>query len=115
MITIYGIKNCSTMKKAFEKLDNLGLAYTFFDYKKQTIDIATLQNWVNQAGIDKVLNKKGTTWRKLSENDKQQAENLDFALQLLQQNPSMIKRPIVVRDKALLVGFDESEFERLAD
>ncbi len=103
------------MKKAFEKLDNLGLAYTFFDYKKQTIDIATLQNWVNQAGIDKVLNKKGTTWRKLSENDKQQAENLDFALQLLQQNPSMIKRPIVVRDKALLVGFDESEFERLAD
>lgn len=115
MITIYGIKNCSTMKKAFEKLDNLGLAYTFFDYKKQTIDIATLQNWVNQAGIDKVLNKKGTTWRKLSENDKQQAENLDFALKLLQQNPSMIKRPIVVRDKALLVGFDESEFERLAD
>lgn len=103
------------MKKAFEKLDNLGLAYTFFDYKKQTIDIATLQNWVNQAGIDKVLNKKGTTWRKLSENDKQQAENLDFALKLLQQNPSMIKRPIVVRDKALLVGFDESEFERLAD
>lgn len=115
MITIYGIKNCSTMKKAFQKLDNLGLAYTFFDYKKQTIDIATLQNWVNQAGIDKVLNKKGTTWRKLSENDKQQAENLDFALKLLQQNPSMIKRPIVMSDKALLVGFDESEFERLAD
>lgn len=113
MITIYGIKNCSTMKKAFEKLDNLGLAYTFFDYKKQTIDIATLQNWVNQAGIDKVLNKKGTTWRKLSENDKQQAENLDFALQLLQQNPSMIKRPIVVRDKALLVGFDEKAFDSL--
>lgn len=101
------------MKKAFEKLDNLGLAYTFFDYKKQTIDIATLQNWVNQAGIDKVLNKKGTTWRKLSENDKQQAENLDFALQLLQQNPSMIKRPIVVRDKALLVGFDEKAFDSL--
>lgn len=101
------------MKKAFEKLDNLGLAYTFFDYKKQTIDIATLQNWVNQAGIDKVLNKKGTTWRKLSENDKQQAENLDFALKLLQQNPSMIKRPIVMSDKALLVGFDEKAFDSL--
>lgn len=101
------------MKKAFEKLDNLGLAYTFFDYKKQTIDIATLQNWVNQAGIDKVLNKKGTTWRKLSENDKKQAENLDFALQLLQQNPSMIKRPIVMSDKALLVGFDEKAFDSL--
>lgn len=101
------------MKKAFQKLDSLGLVYTFFDYKKQTIDIATLQNWVNQAGIDKVLNKKGTTWRKLSENDKKQAENLDFALQLLQQNPSMIKRPIVMSDKALLVGFDEKAFDSL--
>lgn len=115
MITIYGIKNCSTMKKAFEKLESLGLAYAFFDYKKQQIDIATLQNWVNQIGIDKVLNKKGTTWRNLSENDKQQAENFDFALQLLQQNPSMIKRPIVVSDKALVVGFDEKAFEQLAD
>lgn len=113
MITIYGIKNCSTMKKAFEKLDSLGLQYTFFDYKKQPIDIKTLQNWVNQVGIDKVLNKKGTTWRNLSDNDKQQAENLDFALQLLQQNPSMIKRPIVVSDKALVVGFDDNAFESL--
>lgn len=114
MITIYGIKNCNTMKKAFEKLDNLGLTYTFFDYKKQQVTIETLQTWVNQAGIDKVLNKKGTTWRNVSDTDKQTASNdINFALQLMQQNPSMIKRPIVVADKTLIVGFDEMAFESL--
>lgn len=114
MITIYGIKNCNTMKKAFEKLDNLGLTYTFFDYKKQQVTIETLQTWVNQAGIDKILNKKGTTWRNVSDADKQTASNnINFALQLMQQNPSMIKRPIVVADKTLIVGFDETAFESL--
>ena len=119
-ITIYGIKSCSTMKKAFTKLDELGVSYDFHDYKKQGIDKESVQRWVNELGIDKVLNKRGTTWRKLTDEQKQAAdENVNNAIDLLIENTSMIKRPIVegqLADKnngqpILLCGFDEAEFE----
>ena len=119
-ITIYGIKSCSTMKKAFTKLDELGVNYNFHDYKKQGIDKESVQRWVNELGIDKVLNKRGTTWRKLTDEQKQAAEdNVNNAIYLLIENTSMIKRPIVegqLADKnngqlILLCGFDEAEFE----
>ena len=119
-ITIYGIKSCSTMKKAFTKLDELGVSYDFHDYKKQGIDKDTIQRWVNELGIDKVLNKRGTTWRKLDDSQKQAADaSLDNAIDLLVENTSMIKRPIVegqLADKnngqpILLCGFDAAEFE----
>lgn len=119
-ITIYGIKSCSTMKKAFTKLDELGVNYNFHDYKKQGIDKDSVQRWVDELGIDKVLNKRGTTWRKLTDEQKQAADaNIDNAIDLLVTNTSMIKRPIVegqLADKnngqpILLCGFDEAEFE----
>ena len=119
-ITIYGIKSCSTMKKAFTKLDELGVSYDFHDYKKQGIDKESVQRWVDELGIDKVLNKRGTTWRKLTDEQKQAADaNIDTAIDLLIENTSMIKRPIVegqLADKnngqpILLCGFDEAEFE----
>ena len=116
-ITIYGIKSCSTMKKAFTKLDELGVSYEFHDYKKQGIDKDNVQRWVDKLGIDKVLNKRGTTWRKLDDSQKQAADaSLDNAIDLLVENTSMIKRPIVegeLTDKnknILLCGFDEAEF-----
>ncbi|MGA6101966.1 arsenate reductase [Psychrobacter pocilloporae] len=121
-ITIYGIKSCSTMKKAFTKLDELGVSYEFHDYKKQGIDKEAVQRWVNKLGIDKVLNKRGTTWRKLDDAQKQAADaSVDNAIELLVENTSMIKRPIVegqIDDKnqgqpILLCGFDEAEFERV--
>ncbi|WP_201567180.1 arsenate reductase [Psychrobacter sp. JCM 18900] len=119
-ITIYGIKSCSTMKKAFTKLDDLDVSYDFHDYKKQGIDKETVQRWVNELGIDKVLNKRGTTWRKLDDSQKQAADaSVDTAIDLLVENTSMIKRPIVEgqvadRDQAvLLCGFDESEFDKV--
>lgn len=103
------------MKKAFSKLDDLGVAYEFFDYKKQSLDTATLQNWVEKAGLDKILNKKGTTWRKISDDDKQKTEtDSNFAIDLMLANPSMIKRPVVIQGVRLLVGFDESEFDKLS-
>ena len=118
-ITIYGIKSCSTMKKAFTKLDELGVSYDFHDYKKQGIDKESVQRWVNERGIDKVLNKRGTTWRKLTDEQKQAAdENVNNAIDLLIENTSMIKRPIVegqLADKIqpiLLCGFDEDEFDK---
>ena len=119
-ITIYGIKSCSTMKKAFTKLDELGVSYDFHDYKKQGIDKDSVQRWVDELGIDKVLNKRGTTWRKLTDEQKQAADaNIDTAIDLLIENTSMIKRPIVegqLADKnngqpILLCGFDAAEFE----
>ena len=121
-ITIYGIKSCSTMKKAFTKLDELGVNYDFYDYKKQGIDKDTVQRWVNELGIDKMLNKRGTTWRKLTDEQKQGADaNIDTAINLLVENTSMIKRPIVegqLADKnngqpILLCAFDEAEFDKI--
>ena len=121
-LTIYGIKSCSTMKKAFTKLDELGVNYDFHDYKKQGIDKESVQRWVNELGIDKVLNKRGTTWRKLSDEQKQAADSdVDNAIDLLIENTSMIKRPIVegqLADKnngqlILLCGFDAAEFDKI--
>ena len=118
-ITIHGIKSCSTMKKAFTKLNDLDVSYDFHDYKKQGIDKETVQRWVNELGIDKVLNKRGTTWRKLDDSQKQAADaSVDTAIDLLVENTSMIKRPIVegqLADKVqavLLCGFDEAEFDK---
>ena len=121
-ITIYGIKSCSTMKKAFTKLDELGVSYDFHDYKKQGIDKDSVQRWVDELGIDKILNKRGTTWRKLTDEQKQAAdENVNNAIDLLIENTSMIKRPIVegqLADKnngqlILLCGFDAAEFDKI--
>ena len=119
-ITIYGIKSCSTMKKAFTKLDELGVSYNFHDYKKQGIDKDSVQRWVNELGIDKVLNKRGTTWRKLEDAQKQAADSdVDKSIDLLIENTSMIKRPIVEGEltdknkKILLCGYDEAEFDNV--
>lgn len=113
-ITIYGIKACSTMKKAFTKLDELNVPYEFHDYKKKGIDKEHVQRWVNQLGVDKVLNKRGTTWRKLTDEQKLAADaNVDDAIDLLVGNTSMIKRPIVedINNGVLLCGYNEEEFE----
>ena len=119
-ITIYGIKSCSTMKKAFTKLDELGVSYDFHDYKKQGVDKETVQRWVDKLGIDKVLNKRGTTWRKLDDNQKQSADaSVDTAIDLLVEHTSMIKRPIVEgwlddenqNQTILLCGYDEAVFD----
>lgn len=119
-ITIYGIKSCSTMKKAFTKLDELGVSYNFHDYKKQGIDKDSVQRWVNELGIDKVLNKRGTTWRKLEDAQKQAADSdMDKSIDLLIENTSMIKRPIVEgarvdkKQPILLCGFSEAEFDKV--
>lgn len=117
-ITVYGIKSCSTMKKMFTKLEALGIDYQFHDYKKQGIDKQSVQRWVDELGIEKVLNKRGTTWRKLTEEQKAAADaDVDRAIELLVENTSMIKRPIVEGDtqsnKILLCGFNEAEFEQV--
>jgi arsenate reductase len=102
--TIFGIKNCDTMKKAFAWLDDRDVRYQFHDYKSAGIDLPRLKDWSKRVGWETLLNTRGTTWRKLS--PAQQA-NLDEnkALRLMSENPSLIKRPVLENGKALLVGF----------
>jgi len=112
MINIYGIPNCDTIKKARKWLDNNNLDYEFHDYKKQGVPENNLRQWVEQAGWDIVLNKRGTTWRKLSDEIK---ANIDesSAIQVMLDNPSAIKRPVLENGNTLLIGFKEDKYKRL--
>lgn len=114
MLKIYGIKNCSSMKKAFDLLNDLGLAYEFHDYKKQGIDADTLKMWLDAQGQDVILNKKGTTWRKLSEQEQQLALSSEHHLiDALATHTSLIKRPVLQTSQGLIVGFDETAYREL--
>lgn len=103
-IVIYGIKNCDTMKKARAWLDKHGVDYSFHDYKTAGIDKDRLARWSKMAGWEKLLNRAGTTFRKLPEADK---ANLTAtkAMALMLAQPSMIKRPVLEIGSELLVGF----------
>jgi Spx/MgsR family transcriptional regulator len=113
MFTIYGIKACDSMKKAFALLDEQGLSYQFFDYKKQAPSAELLQQWIEQLGVDVVLNKRGTTWRKLTDEQKAQAETTAGAITLMQEQPSMIKRPIVQGEGVLLCVLDIERYRQV--
>lgn len=115
MLKIYGIKNCSSMKKAFDLLTELNLSYEFHDYKKQGIDSETLAIWLEQIGSDLVLNKKGTTWRKLSPEQQAYAlESKDNLIETLSQHSSLIKRPVLKTAQGFIIGFDEAEYRKLS-
>ena len=109
-VTIYGIKACDTMVKARAWLDQHGVAYQFHDYKTQGVDAETLNSWVKALGWEVVLNRAGTTFRKLPEADRQ---GLDAAkaVRLMLAQPSMIKRPMLDVDGALTAGFKPSMYE----
>jgi Spx/MgsR family transcriptional regulator len=103
-ITIYGIKHCDTMKKARMWLDNHGIAYSFHDYKTEGIERERLVRWAKELGWEALLNRAGTTFRKLDDADKESlSETKAIALMLAQ--PSMIKRPVLDLGNKLLVGF----------
>jgi Spx/MgsR family transcriptional regulator len=103
-VTIYGIKNCDTMKKARAWLDSHGVAYAFHDYKAQGIERARLESWARDVGWETLLNRAGTTFRKLADKDKD-GLNERKALALMLAQPSMIKRPVLDTGGKLLVGF----------
>lgn len=102
--TLYGIRNCDTMKKAWTWLDERGVAYGFHDYKKQGIERATLEGWIGKVGWEPLLNRAGTTFKKLPEADKQGIDQ-EKAIALMLAQPSMIKRPVLDVDGKLAVGF----------
>jgi Spx/MgsR family transcriptional regulator len=102
--TIYGIKNCDTMKKARAWLESHDIAYAFHDYKTAGIDSATLKRWAKQVGWETLLNRAGTTFCKLPEADREALTEAK-AIALMTSQPSMIKRPVLERSGKLLVGF----------
>jgi arsenate reductase len=112
MIKIYGIPNCDTMKKARRWLEANGIEYDFHDYKKLGVPEKNLKNWVKHAGLEAVLNKRGTTWRKLDDAVKDSIDEAT-AIQVMINNPSIIKRPVIESGKQLLIGFNEDQYRRL--
>ena len=109
-VTIYGIKNCDTMKKARAWLDGRGVAYAFHDYKAAGIERGRLEAWARAVGWETLLNRAGTTFRALPDKDKDGlTEKKAIALMLAQ--PSMIKRPVLDVDGRLLVGFKPERYE----
>mgnify|MGYP000868121786 FL=1 len=111
-VTIYGIKNCDTMKKARTWLDAKGVNYRFHDYKAEGIDAESLKRWVETLGWETVLNRSGTTFRALPDADKQDLD-AGKAIALMLTQASMIKRPILDRDGALTAGFKPEIYETL--
>jgi Spx/MgsR family transcriptional regulator len=107
---IYGIKNCDTMKKARAWLEARGVEYQFHDYKAEGVDKARLKAWESEAGWEILLNRAGTTFRKLDEADKANLTKTK-ALALMAANPSMIKRPVLETNGRLLVGFKPEAYE----
>lgn len=115
MTTLYGIPNCDTVKKARAWLTEHGVAHTFHDFKKQGVSEAALDRWLAAASHEKLVNRKGTTWRGLDEATRAAVVDNASARALLLQHASVIKRPVVEwADGAITVGFDAADWSALA-
>lgn len=104
MTVLYGIPNCDTMKKARAWLTEQGIDYQFHDYKKAGIDAALLNQWISQTGWEALLNRRGMTWRKVPQDIKDSIDGVK-AIDLMLQNPSIIKRPVLDHAEKIHVGF----------
>lgn len=112
-IALYGLNNCDTVKKARAWLDAAGIAYRFHDYKKAGVDEAALRRWVAALGWEALVNRQGTTFRKLPEGERTGLDEAR-AIALMIANPSLIRRPVVERGGQLIVGFSPDRFAPLA-
>ncbi|QUC06346.1 ArsC family reductase [Aggregatibacter sp. oral taxon 513] len=110
MITVYGIKNCDTVKKALKWLADHNIEHKLHDYRVDGLDTAFLQQAEAQFGWENLVNKRSTTWRNLDENVKKTLSKAT-ALSVLADNPTLIKRPIILQDGKTLIGFDAKEYE----
>jgi len=113
MTTLYGIPNCDTVKKARLWLASNTVEFAFHDFKKQGVSAEQLSGWIATAGLDKVLNRQGTTWRALSDADKARAETEHGAIELLIEKPSMIKRPVLEHGGKVYLGFKTEQYQEV--
>ncbi len=110
MITVYGIKNCDTVKKALKWLADHNIEHKLYDYRVDGLDKSFLQQAEAQFGWENLVNKRSTTWRNLDENVKKTLSK-STALSVLADNPTLIKRPIILQEGKALIGFDEKEYQ----
>ena len=108
---LYGIPNCDTVKKARAWLTSHSIEYEFHDYKKLGVDADLLEKWMQQKGWERIINRQGQTWRKLSDVEKAAVHDIASAIKLATEKPSVIKRPAVEYRCQLLLGFDPAEYE----
>lgn len=112
MLTIFGIKNCDTIKKTKKYFDDKGIEYQFHDYRTDGLEISWMDNTLQQLDWEKVLNKRGTTYRKLSDEEKQNV-TADNVAELLVEQPAMIKRPIIQSDDQMILGFSVKQLDEI--
>lgn len=112
MITMYGIKNCDTIKKARKWLEENGVDYQFHDYKKDGLNEAQLDSWLDELGFEALINKRGTTWRKLPDDIKDNIDR-DSARAVMLENQSIIKRPLLDTGSQKVLGFKADEYQQL--
>lgn len=110
MLQVYGIKNCNTVKKALDWLNEHNLPYEFHDFKKEPATEEKLLSWEKELDWQSLVNKKGTTWRKLSAEEQAAVVDAKSANKALLANNSMIKRPVIETPKGILLGFDETAY-----
>lgn len=106
-VTVYGIPNCGSVKKALASLTDAGVAFTFHDFRKQGLSETLLKQWLGQTDLAVLINRKGTTWRQLSDAERAQADSTAGAIELLLSKPTLIKRPVVDRAGQISVGQTE--------
>lgn len=112
-MTVYGIKNCNTVKKALDWLNENNIEFEFHDYKTKGISESKLKEWSKQVGWESLVNKKGTTWRQLEDKVKDNVTNQTEAISLMKDKTSVIKRPLIEQDgKVLALGFDEQTYSK---
>lgn len=107
---VYGIANCNTIKKAKDWLKNNEINFEFHDYKKKNLLPEKLKAWCKEVGYEKLINKKGTTWRALKPEQQQKVNDENSAVKLMIEKPSVIKRPVIEYNGNLIIGFDEEEY-----
>ncbi|MDG4867009.1 arsenate reductase [Guyparkeria sp. 1SP6A2] len=112
MITVYGIRSCDTVRKARAWLDAQGLEYRLHDYKKEGVPAERLGDWIERFGWETVINRRGTTWRRLPAAERE-AMDVERATEAARTNPSLIKRPVVEHDGGTLVGFDMEKWQEV--
>ena len=112
MTKLYGIPNCDTVKKARTWLENNNVDYQFHDFRKDGLSQATVEGWLDKLAWDKVVNKRSTTWRSLSDDTKSEMDSSTAVREILKQ-PTLVKRPVIESGNELIIGFNEAAYKDL--
>ncbi|MBP6430674.1 MAG: Spx/MgsR family RNA polymerase-binding regulatory protein [Ferruginibacter sp.] len=110
-MTLYGIPNCDTTKKAISFLKENKTTFSFHNYKEEGITKEKLKEWIDKVGVESIFNKRSTTWKELSEKEKQKTETTEGAMEIMINYNSIIKRPIIELQNKIIVGFNINEFK----